>query len=271
MMPATPDLPVVETQIIQMTNDFRANNALKPVSRNIRLDRAALDYARLLAVQNKFAHDADGRAPEDRALEAGYTYCQIAENLALHLNSRGFKSETLAELAIDGWINSPGHRRNLLAPHVTEIGIAVVRAPDRHPKYISVQLLGRPESEAYSFQVSNASKANVTYALAGDTHTIKPGFAIRHTECQPNTLQFTKAQQDGKLRTLKATFKAAGGQVYVVNGSAASQIRVSVEQKRTLSRAKTSRDLTSSSRLGSTSAARPNNASIPLPERAPRR
>ena len=103
MTPATPDLPVVETQIIEMTNAYRADQQLEPVRRNTQLDRAARDYARLLAIENKFAHDADGRGPEDRAVSAGYSYCQIAENLALHLNSRGFTSIGLAELAMDGW------------------------------------------------------------------------------------------------------------------------------------------------------------------------
>lgn len=270
MTPATPDLPVVETEIIEMTNALRAEERLQPVARNEKLDRAARDYARLLALENKFAHDADGRGPEDRASSAGYNYCQIAENLALHLNSRGFTSTGLAELAMDGWINSPGHRRNLLAPHVTEIGIAVVRAPDRHPKFISVQLLGRPQSEAYSFQISNASKAEVTYELSGETHTVKPGFAIRHSECLPAAVSFVSATQSGRKRRIDSKYETADGQVYVVEGPSLADIAINMEKKRALSWSKLrQRQPTASAAFGgdqATAAAPP-----PLPSRSPRR
>ncbi|MEL7048572.1 MAG: CAP domain-containing protein [Pseudomonadota bacterium] len=241
MTPALPDVPVVERQIIALTNEFRAEERLKPVRRNAQLDRAAIDYARLLATTDQFAHDADGQGPENRVTKAGYGYCQIAENLALHLNSRGFSSDNLAELAMEGWINSPGHRRNLLQPHVTEIGIAVVRAPDKHPKYISVQLLGRPQSEAYSFQVSNSSKTTITYGYAGEDHNVKPGFAVRHSDCIPHTLQFKSAKQAGKQSKLNAKYQAADGSVYVVKGKTTAAVAVSVEQKRTLSRNKVRR------------------------------
>ena len=64
----------------------------------------------------------------------------------MNLDSRGFETRALAGEAVQGWKNSPGHRDNLLLPTKTEIGVAVVRAPDKNPKFISVQLFGRPES-----------------------------------------------------------------------------------------------------------------------------
>lgn len=241
MTPALPDLPVVETQIIALTNEVRSEEQRPPVRRNVQLDRAARDYARFLAATNQFAHDADGRAPEDRAIRAGYTYCQIAENLALHLNSSGFTSTALAELAMEGWINSPGHRRNLLEPYVTEIGVAVVRAPDKYPKYISVQLLGRPQSEAYSFQVSNASKTTIKYGYGGETHTVKPGYAVRHSDCIPNALRFESARSGGREKRLSAKFQASDGRVYMIRGQTVANVNVTVEQKRTLSRRRINR------------------------------
>ncbi|MEO1205362.1 MAG: CAP domain-containing protein [Pseudomonadota bacterium] len=261
MTPALPDVPVVEAQIIALTNEVRAEQSLAPVRRNSQLDQAAIDYARLLAATNQFAHDADGRGPEDRAQDAGYTYCQIAENLALHLNSRGFSSNGLAELAMEGWLNSPGHRRNLLQPHVTEIGMAVVRAPDKHPKYISVQLFGRPQSEAYSFQVSNSSATTITYAYGGETHDVKPGFAVRHSDCVPNTLEFTGARKSGREVRLKSRFAASDGRVYVVKGQSTGAVSVSVEQKRTLSRNRINRQSATTSKRPSA------NAVPPLPVR----
>ncbi|MEQ1710072.1 MAG: CAP domain-containing protein, partial [Hyphomicrobium sp.] len=146
MTPTLPDVPQVEVAIVELTNAFRREHKLGEVKANAALAKAARDYAAFLARSGTFSHTADGREPSARAESAGYQYCQVAENLALNLDSRGFESRALAGQAVEGWKNSPGHRKNLLAPHVVEIGVAVVRAPDKDPKFISVQVFGRPKA-----------------------------------------------------------------------------------------------------------------------------
>lgn len=265
MTPALPDLPAVEVQIVEMTNAFRAEEKLGAVKPNRQLENAARAYAEYLARTDKFAHDADGRQPAERVRTAGYQYCQVAENLASSLDSRGFTNSELSSQTMEGWINSPGHRRNLLAPHVTDIGVAVVRAPDKHPKFISVQLFGRPQSAQYTFQVSNTAKAEVTYEFAGESHEIKPGYAARHGACLPGEIVFTAIAK--KTGNVKGTFEASDGQVYVVSANRGGGLEVSVEQKRTLSRSSSSKP-SASSRPAS---APPRANFIPLPERAPAR
>ena len=144
-MVTLPDLPQTEIAIVEMTNAFRKENKLGALAPNKALAAAARAFADYLAKSGKFAHEADGRKPAARAEAQGYRYCTVAENLALNLDSRGFETRQLARNAVEGWKASPGHRANMLAPHVTEIGVAVVRAPDPDPKFISVQLFGRPE------------------------------------------------------------------------------------------------------------------------------
>jgi len=268
MTPATPDLPAVETQIVEMTNAYRAQNNLNAVTRNPLLARAARAYARYLARNDAFSHDADGRKPAERVAAAGYDYCQVGENLALALDSRGFKSGDLSSQAMDGWINSPGHRQNLLAPHVTHIGVAVVQAPAAHPKFISVQLFARPQSAQYAFQVSNASPATVKYDFAGELHDLKPGYAARHRACFPEKLEFRSAtfQPKNKVRKLKARYQASDGKVYIVRADGGSRVAISVEQQQSLSRITRpagSRTLVSGS--GSTL------RTLPLPARNPLR
>ena len=167
-----PDVPKVELAIIEMTNQFRAEHKLGAVSRNAQLDAAARYFARYLARTGKFAHEADGRKPADRAKAHGYQFCQIAENLALHLDSRGFATRQLAGKAVTGWINSPGHRRNMLRPHVTQIGVAVAKAPFQ-PKYISVQLFGLPMSARYGYNVFNYSDFKVAYSDGSKTYHVR--------------------------------------------------------------------------------------------------
>jgi len=259
MTPATPDLPAVETQIVEMTNSFRAEEDLGSVKRNNVLDKAADDYARYLAKSDTFAHDADGRQPADRVRAAGYKYCQIAENLALSLDSRGFKTGELSSQMMEGWINSPGHRRNLLAPHVMEIGVSVVRAPDKHPKYISVQLLARPHDAQYTFQVSNTAKDAISYNFAGETHEIKPGYAARHGACLPGNIVF-KPGSKRRAKNFQGTYEAQDGQVYVITSARSGRLSVNVEQKRTLSR----QPARAAPETGPSSF-------LPLPERSPLR
>ena len=142
-MVTLPDLPQTEIAIVEMTNAFRKDNKLAALKPNAALTAAARAFADYLGKSGKFGHEADGRHPAQRAEAQGYRHCTVTENLALHLDSRGFETKQLAHDAIEGWKASPGHRANMLRPHATEIGVGVVRAPDRHPKFISVQLFGR--------------------------------------------------------------------------------------------------------------------------------
>jgi hypothetical protein len=185
-----PDLPKTEIAIVEMTNAFRKEMRLGEVKPNVALAAAARAFAQYLARTGKFAHEADGRKPAQRAEAQGYRHCSIAENLAMNLDSRGFDTRALAREAVEGWKNSPGHRANMLQAGVTEIGVAVVRAPDRSPKFITVQLLGRPESLKVEFRIENRADTPVRYKLGGETHALPARNIATHTTCDPALLTF---------------------------------------------------------------------------------
>lgn len=230
MAAIAPDVPAVEMQIIEMTNAYRAKHSLGAVKRNAMLDKAARDYALYLGKTKQFSHEADGRAPGQRAQSAGYSFCQISENLALAIDSRGFSSDALAKQSVDGWIGSPGHRKNLLAPHVTDIGVAVVRAPDRHPKYISVQLFGRPVSATYGFRITNAAPQTVSYSFAGETHQIGPRYTVRHESCEPGEIAFVTESDWLGWNKVESRYQASDGQAYVLTQDDSGAIRVKLER-----------------------------------------
>jgi hypothetical protein len=223
-----PDTPAVETAIVEMTNAYRAKNKLGAVKPNAQLAAAARAYAAYLGKSGVLSHTADGREAGDRVTSAGYEWCQVAENLALHLDSRGFEARALAKQSVEGWINSEGHRKNMLAADVTETGVGVARAPDKDPKYISVQLFARPKSLEYEFQISNASGARVTYTFDGESHEIEPSYAITLTACNPGTLSFDKATAGGKSTALSMRYQAADGLVYALKGDQVHGLRVDV-------------------------------------------
>jgi hypothetical protein len=218
-----PDLPTTEAAIVRLTNAFRAENRLQPVKPNETLRRAAQAYADHLARSGQFSHSADGRQPADRARAAGYEPCQVAENLAVNLDSRGFRTEELARRAVEGWKNSAGHRRNMLAPSVTDIGIGIAKAP-QEPKYISVQLFGRPLALAYRFKIENGTDQAVRYQFQQKEYQIAPRYVVTHTSCQPGTVRFDGAA----LPQAKASFTASDGTVYRLTTDQRGALKVEV-------------------------------------------
>lgn len=217
-----PDLPQTEIAIQQMTNAFRKEHQLGEVTPNAALTAAARAFAEYLASTGRFAHEADGRQPHQRAEAHGYRYCLVAENLALNLDSRGFETVKLARDVVEGWKRSPGHRANLLQAGATETGVAVVRAPDKDPKFISVQLFGRPQALQVKFSVDNRSGAAVQYALGEETHTLPPRAIMTHTSCEPGDLTFDKTG---------ARYQPRSGDTFVVRAGPAGSLQVETQRK----------------------------------------
>jgi hypothetical protein len=200
-MPDVPNLPQTEAAIIEMTNAFRAENHLSAVAENAALKAAAQSFADYLARSGTFSHTADGRQPSDRARASGYRYCMVAENLALNQSSRGFEARDLAGRMVDGWKNSPPHRASMLEPNVTEIGIGIAKGPDADPKYLTVQLFGRPDSFKYEVHVENRSGAAVTYLFGSQNSTAEDRMHITHTACVPHEITFDIGRVTSKFLT----------------------------------------------------------------------
>src|SRR5207248_10434675 len=120
-----PDLAEVEKLVVSYSNEFRKHQGRRPLKVNDKLGKAAHDFADFMARTDKFSHTADGKQPSQRVSESGYAWCAVAENIAWEYNSEGFTTERLARELVEGWKHSPEHRRNLLDPDVTEIGVAV--------------------------------------------------------------------------------------------------------------------------------------------------
>jgi len=220
-----PDLPQTEAAIVDMTNAFRKASALQEVKPNGVLAAAARAFAEYLAKTGKFAHEADGRKPQERIEAQGYRHCLVAENLAWNLNSRGFESRQLAREVVEGWKNSSSHRENLLLSGATEVGIAVVRVPDKNPKFVSVQLFGRPESLKVTFSIQNQSSKAVTYSLGTETDLLQPRETVTHADCETRQLSIDKAGGS------PARFNPRDGDRFVVRPGTGRSIEVGVERR----------------------------------------
>jgi hypothetical protein len=215
-----PDLPQTELAIVELTNAFRQDQNLAPVKPNPTLAKAAKAFAAYLASTGRFGHTVDGRQPADRTQAAGYVHCIVAENLAMNQDSRGFATRALAEQAVTGWKNSPPHRAAMLNPNVTEIGVGIVKGPESAPKFLSVQLFGRPDSFKYTFVVENRSGTDIQYAFRGETVDVPKSIAVTQSACTPETIAFM---------TIRGSFAVTDGTTYRVTQSG-STLQVEVSQ-----------------------------------------
>ena len=114
-------------------NAQRQANGLAPLTYNPTLGRAATGHACDMSTHAFFGHKgSNGSNVGARVRSAGYAYCTVAENLAW-----GFPT---AGQIIGGWMNSAGHRANMLHPRVKEMGIAITQGA-QGPNWVLV--LGR--------------------------------------------------------------------------------------------------------------------------------
>lgn len=174
--------------VVEDTNALRHAQNLPGLHPEARLTRAAVDFAAYMARTEKYGHEADGRDPAQRAVAHGYDYCLVLENIAYHYDSRGFGTAALARQLVEGWRNSPPHRKNMLNAAVTHTGVGVARAANGY--YYSVQMFGLPRSASVRFEVRNESGRAVRYRLGDEAREV-PARSIRtHEICARESLRF---------------------------------------------------------------------------------
>lgn len=106
------------TGIAGMLNGERAHHGLPALSQNRRLDAAAQGHANYMSQSGSFSHTGSGGSSFDQRIRAqGFCLSAGAENIAT-----GWTSDTRA---MQGWMDSPGHRRNILKTNVTQFGYGV--------------------------------------------------------------------------------------------------------------------------------------------------
>lgn len=128
--------------IIERTNIERAQNGGMPaLTENAFLNRDAQMKVDDMFAKQYFDHvSPTGVGPSDLAQAVGYAYVTVGENLALG----DFAGDTGV---VTAWMNSPGHRANILNTHYREIGVAVGKGMyEGHLTWLAVQSFGLPLS-----------------------------------------------------------------------------------------------------------------------------
>lgn len=113
----------MEEQVRQQINAIREKEGLSQLRNNEKLAEVARNYSQKMAEQNFFSHTSpEGSTMVQRVNSAGIFYFIIGENL--------FKGTNLSQpvqIAVKGWMESPGHRKNILRSEYRETGIGVWR------------------------------------------------------------------------------------------------------------------------------------------------
>uniref|UniRef100_UPI000A934009 CAP domain-containing protein n=1 Tax=Streptomyces niveiscabiei TaxID=164115 RepID=UPI000A934009 len=115
--PLTPaGLDRVEAEVLELTNRERVRAGLGPLAPDGPLARAARAYCVDMAARAFYSHTSpEGTQPWDRAKAAGSAKRSIGENIACGQRS--------AAEVVEGWMNSPGHRANILKADFTHLGV----------------------------------------------------------------------------------------------------------------------------------------------------
>ena len=146
--PATPSYaaPITLENVINLANQARVEHNLAELKTSSLLSRAAQNKANDMLARQYFAHNTpDGQTPWTFIKAVGYSYTTAGENLAIDF--------TQAENIQSAWMNSPGHRANILNNNFTEIGIGIASGMfEGHETTIVVQMFGNPLTAPVTLQ-----------------------------------------------------------------------------------------------------------------------
>jgi len=127
--PAAPPAPApaigaampIYNEMVALVNSYRAQNGLASVSEQGQLDMAAIDHSNDMAQRRLLTHTGwDGSNAGQRIRANGFSASTWGENVAY--------GQSTAAQAMTAWMNSAGHRANILNPAFTQIGVAAVPA-----------------------------------------------------------------------------------------------------------------------------------------------
>ncbi|MFE5140406.1 sigma-70 family RNA polymerase sigma factor [Streptomyces fagopyri] len=105
-------------QVVELVNKERAKAGCGPLTEDAQLEKAAQAHSDDMAARNFFEHtNPDGADPGQRITAAGYRWSTYGENIA--------QGQQTPQAVMESWMNSPGHRANILNCSFKNIGVGV--------------------------------------------------------------------------------------------------------------------------------------------------
>jgi uncharacterized YkwD family protein len=129
---ATEGLSAFEQQVVDLTNQERAKNGLSPLKADVELSKVARAKSQDMADNGYFDHNSPTYgSPFDMMKSFGISYQTAGENIA--------QGQKTPEEVVQAWMNSQGHRENIMNPDYTNIGVGYVE----NGNYWTQQFIGK--------------------------------------------------------------------------------------------------------------------------------
>lgn len=110
-----------ETEVIRLVNEIRRENGLSALSEDWELSRVARYKSQDMKDNNYFSHTSPVYgSPFTMIKNFGISYRSAAENIA--------KGQSTPQAVVNAWMNSSGHRANILSPSYKKIGVGYVKS-----------------------------------------------------------------------------------------------------------------------------------------------
>ncbi|CAH0121771.1 hypothetical protein PAE9249_04304 [Paenibacillus sp. CECT 9249] len=111
------DAAAFASQVVDLVNQERAKEGLKPLAVDQQLAKMAMDKAIDMRTNGYFDHNSPTYgSPFDMMTQYGIDYRYAGENIA--------RGQRTPQEVMNAWMNSPGHRQNIMSPNFTLIGVA---------------------------------------------------------------------------------------------------------------------------------------------------
>ncbi|MEU8871318.1 CAP domain-containing protein [Streptomyces javensis] len=109
-----------QQEVVDLVNSERSKAGCEPLTVNEKLTKAAQDHSEDMAAHSNMSHTgSDGSSPGDRIERAGYSWSSYGENVAYGYDS--------PKSVMEGWMNSSGHKANILNCDFKEIGVGLAQ------------------------------------------------------------------------------------------------------------------------------------------------
>ena len=113
---STSEVSAFEKQVVELTNQEREKQGLAPLKLDTELSAVAKDKSLDMQQNDYFSHNSPNYgSPFDMMNAYGVDYRTAGENIAM--------GQTSPEQVVEGWMNSEGHRENIMNPDFTHIGV----------------------------------------------------------------------------------------------------------------------------------------------------
>ena len=209
--------PTLEADLLNQTNAQRQANGVAALQPDEQLALAARQHAHEMAQLNYFSHtspSAGSRTPSQRAAKAGFPFLMVGENIAR------MPGNNIAVDVTSGWMNSPGHRENLLLTEFTHVGFGT--AQDSRGQTVVVQMFGAQPYRLVSAHLAPSQRSeyviqlNVSVPQGGNMVFYYGDMSTEPQFLQAGTHSLTFRTPESGLLHLQAAILSPDGNGYIL-------------------------------------------------------